>query len=57
MIDTTSGELILDAQAYLEDWYEEIGFTTNGEAFEEGCGNDSNSGILHVPMVYKREID
>ena len=57
VIDTTSGELILDAQAYLEDWYEEIGFTTNGEAFEEGCGHDSNSGILHVPMVYKKEID
>ena len=57
VISTTSGELVLDAQAYLENWYEEMGFVTNGEAFEEGCGHDVNSGILHVPMVYKREID
>ena len=57
VINTTSGELVLDAQAYLEDWYEGMGFITNGEAFEEGCGRDMNSGILHVPMVYKREID
>ena len=48
---------MLDAQAYLESWYEEMGFVANGEAFEEGCGRDVNSGILHVPMVYKREID
>ena len=57
VISTTSGELVLDAQAYLENWYEEMGFVANGEAFEEGCGHDMNSGILHVPMVYKREID
>ncbi len=57
VVNTTSGELVLDAQAYLENWYEEMGFVANGEAFEEGCGRDVNSGILHVPMVYKREID
>ena len=57
VINTTSGELVLDAQAYLENWYEEMGFITNGKAFEEGCGDDTNSGILHVPMAYKREID
>ena len=57
VINTTSGDLILDAQAYLENWYEEMGFESNGEPFEEGCGHDVNSGILHVPMVYKREID
>ena len=26
VINTTSGDLILDAQAYLENWYEEMGF-------------------------------
>ena len=57
VINTTSGDLILDAQAYLENWYEEMGFESNGEPFEEGCGHDVNSGILHVPMIYKREID
>lgn len=57
VINTTSGVLVLDAQTYLENWYQEMGFATNGEAFVEGCGRDTNSGILHVPMVYKREID
>ena len=57
VIKTTSGELVLDAQTYLENWYKEMGFETNGEPFEEGCGHDMNSGILHVPMVYKRKID
>ena len=57
VISTTSGMLVLDAQAYLENWYEEMGFVANGEAFEEGCGRDVSSGILHVPMVYKGKID
>ena len=46
VVQTTSGQLVLDAQAYLEAWYLERGFHTVGEPFLE-------EGILHVPMVYQ----
>ena len=57
VINTTSGKLTLDAQTYLENWYMEMGFVTNGETFEECCGQETNPGILHVPMVHERTID
>lgn len=57
VISTTSGMLTLDAQTYLENWYMEMGFVANGETFEECCGQETNPGILHVPMVHEREID
>ena len=56
-ISTTSGLLTLDAQTYLENWYMEMGFVANGETFEECCGQDTNPGIPHVPMIHKRKID
>ena len=57
VINTTSGKLTLDAQTYLENWYMEMGFVASGEIFEECCGQETNPGILHVPMVHEREID
>ncbi|MEE2768966.1 MAG: GNAT family N-acetyltransferase [Actinomycetota bacterium] len=44
VVKTTTGQLVLDAQAYLEAWYLERGFHTVGEPFLE-------EGILHVPMT------
>ena len=46
VLQTTPGQLVLDAQAYLEAWYLKRGFHTAGEPFLE-------AGILHVPMVYQ----
>ena len=37
-------DIVLDAQAYLERWYEGFGFTRNGAEFVE-------DGIPHVPMI------
>ena len=56
VIKSTSGTLLLDAQVYLENWYHEKGFVTTGKIFEEPCGENSNPGILHVPMSYKRNL-
>lgn len=47
VIATTTRLLVLDAQAYLEDWYLERGFISIGKPFDE-------AGILHVPMAYQR---
>lgn len=38
------GILILNAQAYLERWYESFGYERSGDNFDE-------AGIDHVPMV------
>ena len=46
VVKTTPGQLVLDAQAYLEAWYLERGFHTVGEPFLE-------ESILHVPMIYR----
>jgi ElaA protein len=36
--------LVLNAQAYLEDWYESLGYRRTGENFDD-------AGIDHVPMA------
>ena len=41
-------ELVLSAQAYLEAWYESMGYRRTGENFDD-------AGIDHVPMA--REPD
>jgi ElaA protein len=38
------GELVLNAQAYLERWYESFGYARSGETYVE-------AGIDHVPMT------
>ena len=38
------GELHLNAQAYLEKWYESLGYQRSGEDFDE-------AGIRHTPMT------
>lgn len=38
-----SGEVVLDAQVYLADWYARFGFTRDGDEYLE-------DGIPHVPM-------
>lgn len=40
------GTLKLNAQAYLEHWYERFGYVRSGENFDE-------AGIDHTPMVRK----
>ncbi|APX31415.1 GNAT family N-acetyltransferase [Brachybacterium sp. P6-10-X1] len=39
-------EIHVDAQAYLERWYQGLGFETVGEPFDE-------AGIEHVPMLLR----
>src|SRR5699024_7242555 len=41
-------EIHVDAQAYLEGWYQGLGFETVGELFDE-------AGIEHVPMLLRPE--
>lgn len=41
------GTLVLDAQTYLTEWYEQLGFAIDGDEFVE-------DGIPHVPM---RRVD
>lgn len=36
-------EVVLDAQSYLQGWYERFGFTVHGDEYVE-------DGIAHVPM-------
>jgi ElaA protein len=43
LVETVDGELVLDAQAHLVDWYGRFGFAVDGEEFVE-------DGIPHVPM-------
>ena len=40
-------DIVLDAQTYLERWYERFGFRRNGKEFIE-------DGIPHVPMIRLR---
>ncbi|MFW2382224.1 MAG: GNAT family N-acetyltransferase [Acidimicrobiales bacterium] len=42
-IELCHGPIELDAQSYLEDWYQRFGFVQHGEEFVE-------DGIPHVPM-------
>lgn len=41
------GELVLNAQSYLERWYESFGYVRSGDDYVE-------AGILHTPMSRKR---
>ncbi|MFC7373773.1 GNAT family N-acetyltransferase [Brachybacterium sp. GCM10030267] len=43
-------EVHIDAQAYLETWYQSMGYETVGGLFME-------AGIEHVPMVYRHPAD
>lgn len=40
---TTDGPIVLDAQSYLVEWYERLGYAVAGDEFVE-------DGIPHVPM-------
>lgn len=42
---TSDGPWLLDAQAHLEPWYEQLGFRRSGDTFIE-------DGIPHVPMTH-----
>lgn len=42
-----AGEVVLGAQAYLEDWYGKFGFVRDGESYME-------DGIPHLPMRLHR---
>jgi ElaA protein len=44
IVETSSSPLLLDAQSYLVEWYERIGFSVAGPEFIE-------DGIPHVPMT------
>lgn len=46
-IERTTGEVVIDAQAHLRDWYGQLGFIVDGEEFVE-------DGIAHVPMRLHR---
>jgi len=46
-LSTTTGPVVLDAQAYLRGWYERFGFVVSGPEYEE-------DGIVHVPMRLSR---
>jgi len=41
------GEVVLNAQSYLRDWYARFGFVQDGDAFDE-------DGIPHIPMRLAR---
>ena len=43
LVESLEGEVVLDAQTYLLDWYVDLGFERNGENFVE-------DGIPHTPM-------
>lgn len=42
------GEVVLGAQAYLEDWYGKFGFVRDGADYDE-------DGIPHLPMRLRRD--
>lgn len=44
IIAVTPGVLVLDAQSYLVEWYQRLGFVVAGHEFVE-------DGIAHVPMT------
>ena len=43
VLSTTNGPWVLSAQAYLSDWYTQLGFVPSGSEFDE-------DGIPHIPM-------
>ena len=43
------GEVVLGAQAYLEDWYGKFGFVRDGADYDE-------DGIPHLPMRLRRPM-
>ncbi len=43
LVGLANGAVVLDAQSYLVEWYEQMGFTVGGPEFVE-------DGIPHVPM-------
>jgi len=43
----TTGPVVLDAQTYLVEWYEQLGFTVVGDEYLE-------DGIPHTPMKLER---
>ena len=45
-VDSLQGEIVLDAQSYLLDWYNKLGFVQTGDEFLE-------DGIPHIPMRYQ----
>ena len=44
VLSTTDGPWVLSAQAYLCDWYTQLGFVPSGPEFDE-------DGIPHIPMT------
>lgn len=44
------GELVLDAQSYLVEWYESFGFVSTGDEYLD-------EGIAHVPMRRGTSLD
>jgi len=50
VIDTYPGELVLDAQSYLVEWYESFGFVSTGDQYLD-------EGIAHVPMHRGSSLD
>ena len=46
IVETRTTTLVLDAQSYLVEWYERIGFSVAGPEFIE-------DGIPHVPMTLR----
>jgi len=49
-IATAAGDVVLDAQLYLVDWYSTRGFEATGPEFLD-------DGIPHVPMIRHRSTD
>lgn len=47
LVDSVEGEVILDAQSYLLEWYNNLGFSQTGDEFLE-------DGIPHIPMRSSR---
>lgn len=45
LLGRLDGEIILDAQTYLREWYAKLGFVPSGDEFIE-------DGIAHIPMRY-----
>lgn len=44
------GAIVLDAQAHLHDWYEQLGFEQSGEEYVE-------DGIPHIPMRRSHPVE
>ena len=46
LVESLEGEIILDAQSYLLDWYTNLGFAQTGDEFLE-------DDIPHIPMRFE----